>query len=159
LNNPRAKYLLVGGYAVASHGQPRFTKDLDVWIDSTVNNADAVDSALKAIGEPLRDVTVADLTRTGLILQMGVPPNRIDLFASVDGVAFADAYESRQEAPYGDQTIRVIGRAHLIQNKRTAGRPTSEMSLDRQGLEAGRRVHKSLSWGAIRSTHSWRSSF
>lgn len=72
LNNPRAKYLLVGGYAVASHGQPRFTKDLDVWIESTVENADAVYSALTSFCAPLQDVTAADLTRAGLILQIGV---------------------------------------------------------------------------------------
>jgi hypothetical protein len=72
LNNARAKYLLVGGYAVAFHGQPRFTKDLDVWIESTVENADAVYSALTSFCAPLQDVTAADLTRTGLILQIGV---------------------------------------------------------------------------------------
>ncbi len=130
LNENNARYLLVGGYAVAFHAQPRFTKELDLWVKPAVVNAESVFSALRSFGAPLANVTPADLSRPGLILQIGIPPNRIDLITSIAGVDFEEAWAARQDTVYGDQSIYVISRKHLIQNKRAAGRPQDLIDAD-----------------------------
>ena len=84
LNAAAARYLLVGGYAVAFHAAPRFTKDLDVWTEPTPANAARVAEALRAFGAPLQDLSLADLERAGLVFQIGVPPNRIDIVTSTE---------------------------------------------------------------------------
>jgi hypothetical protein len=138
LNESGARYLLVGGYAVALHAQPRFTKDLDLWIGSDSANAIRVYEALRSFGAPLMNVTSRDLAEPGVVLQIGVAPNRVDLMTSIDGVAFEEAWEARGATRYADQEINVIGRAHLIQNKRASGRPQDLIdlqALERQGTE------------------------
>jgi hypothetical protein len=129
LNAADARYLLVGGYAVAFHGQPRFTKDLDVWTEPDITNAGRVHDALRSFGAPLQDLTPADLARPGTVFQIGVPPNRIDIVTGIDGVAFPDAWTGRATTTYGDQPVPVIGRFHLIQNKRASGRPQDLLDL------------------------------
>lgn len=123
LNDAGARYLLVGGYALAFHARPRFTKDLDIWIDSTPDNAAAVFRALDAFGAPLDSLREADLATEGIVFQIGIPPNRIDILTSIDGVRFADAWPARVASTYGAQPIHVIGRDHLRQNKLASGRP------------------------------------
>lgn len=123
LNEAGARYLLVGGYAVAFHAEPRFTKALDVWTEPDEINAPRVYDGLRRFGAPLHELTVADLVRVGTIFQIGVPPNRIDVITAVDGVAFAEAWPEHVETRYGDVAVTVIGRRHLIQNKRATGRP------------------------------------
>jgi len=133
LNDAGVKYLLIGGYAVAFHSQPRFTKDLDIWVEATVENADRVFAALKTFGAPLANLTSADLTQPDLIFQIGVPPNRIDVLTSIDGVMFTEAWNAHEQTTYGDQSVPVINRTHLIQNKRASGRPQD--LLDIKSLE------------------------
>ena len=123
LNEAGARYLLVGGYAVAFHAEPRFTKDLDVWTEPGADNAPRVYEGLRRFGAPLHELTIADLVRAGTIFQIGVPPNRIDVITAIDGVEFPEAWPERVETQYGDATVTVIGRRHLIQNKRASGRP------------------------------------
>ena len=135
LNAAEARYLLVGGYAVAFHAQPRFTKDLDVWTEPTPENATRVLAALRAFGAPVGDLTAEDLARPGIVFQMGVPPNRIDIVTAIDGVSFAEAWPGRSATTYGDQPVPVIGKADLIRNKRASGRPQD--LLDVASLEAG----------------------
>lgn len=135
LNAAGASYLLVGGYAVAFHAEPRFTKDLDVWTDPDPANATRVLEALRRFGAPLHDLTVADLERAGTVFQIGVPPNRIDIVTAIDGVGFPEAWSGRAETTYGEQTVPVIGRRHLVQNKRASGRPQD--LLDLEVLERG----------------------
>lgn len=135
LNAAAARYLLVGGYALAVHAQPRFTKDLDVWVEPTPENAARVHAALADFGAPLTDLRLSDLSTAGLIFQIGIPPNRIDILTAIDGVAFADAWPSRLAAAYGDQSITVIGKAELIRNKRATGR--AQDALDADVLERG----------------------
>jgi len=129
LNAAEARYLLVGGYAVAFHAQPRFTKDLDVWTAPAPDNAERVYSALRHFGAPLHELTVADLARPGTIFQIGVPPNRIDIVTAIDGVEFPEAWPERAATTYGDQPVPVIGRRHLVQNKRASGRPQDLLDL------------------------------
>ncbi len=130
LNAAGARYLLVGGYAVAFHAEPRFTKDLDVWTEPSGANAARVHQALQAFGAPLQDLTDDDLGRAGLVFQIGVPPNRIDIVTSIDGVEFAEAWPGHAETTYGDQAVPVIGRAELIRNKRASGRPQDLLDLE-----------------------------
>jgi hypothetical protein len=129
LNAAGARYLLVGGYAVAFHAQPRFTKDLDVWTEPEPSNAPLVYEALRRFGAPLGELTTADLSRAGTIFQIGVPPNRIDIVTSIDGVSFGEAWPDRAQTTYGAEPVPVIGRRHLVQNKRASGRPQDLLDL------------------------------
>jgi len=131
-----AEYLLVGGYALAVHTSPRFTKDLDVWVDASAENAERVWNALVAFGAPLGELSRADLATPGVVFQIGVPPNRIDVLTAIDGVAFREAWAERLETTYGDVKISVIGRRHLVLNKRASGRPQDLVDAD--ALERGR---------------------
>lgn len=134
LNAAGAEYLLVGGYALAVHAAPRFTKDLDVWVNPTAGNAPRVMAALRAFGAPLGELSEADLTTPGIVFQMGLPPNRIDLLTSIDGVRFPEAWPSRVVTEYGGAPLPVIGREALIANKRASARPQD--LVDVQTLEA-----------------------
>jgi hypothetical protein len=135
LNAAGARYLLVGGYAVAYHAQPRFTKDLDIWVDSDPANAARVYEALSRFGAPLQDLAQADLEHPGTVFQIGVPPNRIDVVTAIDGVLFHEAWPERTETTYGEQTVPVIGLRHLIQNKRASGRPQDLLDLEILGRD------------------------
>lgn len=130
LNDAKARYLMVGGYAVSFHAEPRFTKDLDVWVEPTSANAAAVRTALAAFGAPMSGVSEEDLSRPGIVVQVGVPPNRIDIVTSIDGVGFEQAWAGRVDAVYGDVPIQVIGRRELIQNKRACARPQDLLDVD-----------------------------
>lgn len=131
LSAARVKYLLVGGYALALHGLPRFTKDLDIWIEPTIANAERALSALKAFGAPRYQLDAKTLARGEVVLQIGVAPNRIDLLTRIDGVSFKAAWPERVEVPYGRQPVQVIGRRHLIKNKRATGRPQDLVDVER----------------------------
>ncbi|MFL5300593.1 MAG: hypothetical protein ACJ79R_09660 [Anaeromyxobacteraceae bacterium] len=130
MNAAGAEYLLVGGYALAYHHAPRSTGDLDVWIRSTPENAARVLRALASFGAPLSEVTAQDLSTPGLVFQMGVRPCRIDVLTAIDGVAFEDAWAERVESRYADQPLHVIGRRHLLVNKRASGRPQDLLDAD-----------------------------
>ena len=123
LNDANAEYLLVGGYAFAFHAYPRFTKDLDVLVRASSDNARKVYHALAVFGAPLDDFDQEELTDEEVVFQIGVPPNRIDILTSISGVSFSDAWKERLEDTYGDQPIHIIGRRHLLENKLAAGRP------------------------------------
>jgi hypothetical protein len=129
LNAAGADFLVVGGYALAVHGHPRFTKDLDVWVRADAQNAQRVWAALDRFGAPLGTLTVQDLATPGIVFQMGLPPNRVDILTGIDGVAFAGAWEHKIEATYGDQPVRVIGLDDLILNKLASGRPQDVLDV------------------------------
>lgn len=114
---------MVGGYAVAFHARPRYTKDLDLWLEPTLANAERAWKALAAFGAPLQGLRPEDLTRPETVFQIGLAPNRIDLLTELLGVDFAAAWERRATTTYGDCSIPVLSRADLIHNKRTVGRP------------------------------------
>jgi len=122
-NAHSVEYLIVGAHALAAHGHIRATKDLDVWI-----------RALTAFGTPLQDLTGDDLVQPGLIFQIGVPPVRIDLVTSIDGVTFSEAWPARVQTAFADQPVAVLSREHLIRNKRASGR-TQDLA-DAEWLEA-----------------------
>ena len=123
LNEAEAEFLIVGGYALAVHGVPRFTKDLDVWVRADEANANRVWHALDSFGAPFGDLRVEDLASPGIVFQMGVPPNRIDIITGIDGIGFDEAWKRRLSSAYGDQPVKVIGFEDLIRNKEATGRP------------------------------------
>jgi hypothetical protein len=123
LNAADARFLVVGGYAVGVHGRPRATKDLDLWIEASADNAKKVMRALQDFGSPVGDLTEADLESPGTGFKMGEPPSRIDLLTHIEGVLFEDAWPRRIDTSFGSVRCAVIGRADLLANKRAAGRP------------------------------------
>jgi hypothetical protein len=123
LSEEGVEFLIVGAYALAAHGLPRATGDLDIWIRRSPANADRARRALQRFGAPLAELTAEDLLRPQLVFQIGVAPRRIDILTSIDGVEFDDAWADRQSVAVEGLTLPVIGRAHLIQNKKAVGRP------------------------------------
>jgi hypothetical protein len=116
------RFLVVGAYALAHHGRPRATGDLDVWVDPTPWNAPRVMGALAAFGAPLGDVTEADFARPGVVFQIGVPPGRIDILTELTGLTFQEAWPGRESGRFGELTVDFIGRDAFIRNKRATGR-------------------------------------
>lgn len=123
LSEAGAEYLVVGAHALAAHGTPRATGDLDLWVRPSEENATRVWSALIRFGAPLEGLREADLTEQDLVIQIGVPPVRIDLLTSVSGLTFEPVWAERIEVEIDGLTVPVIGRRALIVNKRAAGRP------------------------------------
>ena len=122
-NSRDARAVIVGAHAVAFHAKPRYTKDLDVLVESSVENARRILDALKDFGFENVGLEIEDFTEPGRIIQLGYPPNRIDLMTSIDGVAFSEVWTGRVEGKYGNTKVFFIGRPELIRNKRASGRP------------------------------------
>ena len=122
LNVSRVRYLVVGGYAVALHGHPRYTKDLDVWIDCTPANAKRMVRAFAKFGFESLGVKAADFEKPDRMVQMGVPPNRIDVLTSLAGVDFAACFKKRVIVEIDGVPVNFIDMEHLKINKRAAGR-------------------------------------
>jgi hypothetical protein len=119
-----ARFMVVGAYAVGVHGRPRATKDLDVWVEPSVENAPRVITALLDFGAPLMGLTAKDLETPGTGLQVGREPLRIDVLTKVSGPTFAEAWSSHIEAQFSEGVrCPVIGLDALLANKRAAGRP------------------------------------
>ena len=123
LNAERAEYLVVGGYAVGAHGLPRATKDIDLWVRPTAENAARVFRALARFGAPSHGRTISDFLVKGTVYPIGVPPQRIDILTAIDGVEFDDAWPERISSEMGGVPAPVIGRSALLRNKRASGRP------------------------------------
>jgi len=132
LLSARARFLVVGAHAVAVHGVPRATGDLDVWIDSHAENIPRVWAALVRFGAPVETlgVTIRDLAIPGMIVQIGFPPRRIDVMTSVTGIAFEDAWAGRVTHRVDELEVPFIGRAALLENKRATGRPKDLADID-----------------------------
>ena len=116
------RFLIVGAYALALHGRPRATGDLDVWVEASPDNAARVMQALASFGAPLSDVSVDDFSRPGVTFQIGVAPGRIDILTELTGLTFAEAWPGRMRRPFGEIEVDFIGRADFIHNKRATGR-------------------------------------
>lgn len=116
------EYLVVGAYALAAHGVPRATGDLDCWIRRTEENAARTMRALQAFGAPTVDFTIEDLLEPDLIFQIGVEPRRIDILTSIDGVHFDEAWQHHIVARIDEIDVPVVGLRELIKNKRSVGR-------------------------------------
>ncbi|MEX0879704.1 MAG: nucleotidyltransferase [Thermoanaerobaculia bacterium] len=116
------EFLVVGAHALAAHGVPRATGDIDIWVRATPDNADRVLSALTRFGAPLFDLSRDDLTRAGTVFQIGHPPSRIDILSSISGMAFEAAWPRRLLVEIEGISVPVLAREDFITNKRAAGR-------------------------------------
>ncbi len=123
LNQHGVEYLLIGGYALAIHGHPRYTGDMDIWVRPERLNAEKVIAVLHAFGFGVLDLSLEDFIRPGNIIQLGYPPLRIDLITQPDGVDFPGSYTRRLEVEYDGLILPVIGLEDFKQNKAASGRP------------------------------------
>lgn len=130
-----ARFIVVGAHAMAVHGVPRATGDLDVWIDRGDENVDRVWSALAKFGAPVQalGITKSDLRSPGVVVQIGLPPRRIDLMTEITGVDFDDAWRSRVVHQVGALDVPFLGRGELLRNKRALGRLRDLADLESLG--------------------------
>lgn len=127
-----ARFLVVGAHALAVHGIPRTTGDLDVWVEPSAENARRVWRALAAFGAPLNEWRVgeADFALPDVVVQLGLPPYRIDVMTSITGVTFAEAWDGRLDGHLLDVPVPFIGRDAFIRNKRATGRERDKRDID-----------------------------
>jgi len=122
LNEHNVRYLIIGGYAVAFHGHPRYTKDLDVWIELNRRNAANILKALTQFGFGSLGLTEDDFLEPDQIIQLGYPPSRIDILTTLEGVDFEDCYASKVITTIDDIPMNFIDLENLKKNKKAAGR-------------------------------------
>lgn len=122
LNEHKVEYLIVGGYALAFHGAPRFTGDIDIFVQPTSHNAARVLEALAIFGFRFPNLTPNDFEKPNKVVQLGLPPVRIDIITSISGVSWEEAASAREPGTFGDVSVYYIGRREYIKNKRSAGR-------------------------------------
>jgi hypothetical protein len=130
-NEEKVEYLVIGAYALAAHGLPRATGDIDLWINREQQNVHKVWRALEKFGAPLTNLKENDLCNPEVVYQIGVAPNRIDILTSIDAVEFHEAWRQRIEVNIEGLSVSVISRPHLIANKKTVGRPQDLVDIDR----------------------------
>lgn len=129
-NANNVKYLIIGGYAVVQYAEPRYTKDLDIWISTNKENASAVFKALKEFGAPLEGMTEADFSEEGYFYQMGRPPMRVDILMGIPGVTFDHAWQRRVEVDFDGLVVKFISREDLITAKKASDRPQDRIDAD-----------------------------
>ena len=121
-NSNKVEYIIVGGYALAFHGAPRYTGDIDIYVKPEAGNAEQIMSALEEFGFGSVGLSAADFEKPGQVIQLGVPPVRIDIITSIGGVSWEEAFADRVAGRYGDIMVHYIGRKQFIKNKRFVGR-------------------------------------
>lgn len=123
-------YMIVGGYAVAFHGYPRFTKDIDIFFDASPENVARLRSVLIAFGFNEEDLPQESFTAADTVLSFGIAPTRVDLLNDIDGMRFADAKSNVVRGTYGAVQVAFIGRDDLIRNKRASAREQDRVDID-----------------------------
>lgn len=136
LNSRNVEYLIVGAFALAFHGVPRATGDIDILVRSSPDNAVRVEKALVAFGFTSLGLSASDFMRPEQVIQLGHPPNRIDLLTSISGVTFEEAWGTRVDDQLYGIPVRFIGREALIRNKRATGRTQDKADLEALGVES-----------------------
>jgi hypothetical protein len=122
-NDKKVSYLVVGGYAVMKYAEPRYTKDIDLWIKANQANAASVFEALRNFGAPLAGLTEDDFAHEGFFYQMGVPPVRVDILMSIPGLSFDEAWERRVAVDLEGISVPFVSKRDLITSKLASGRP------------------------------------
>ncbi|HEY0614481.1 MAG TPA: hypothetical protein VGC96_07560 [Candidatus Elarobacter sp.] len=130
-NAAKVDYLLIGGRAYSFYDQPRYTKDYDLWIRPTPENARRAFAALARFGAPLEAVGADDLIDPESYYAMGIPPNRIDVLNTIDGITFDEAWPQRVQGRHGEEVMWIIGVDDLIKNKRAVGRATDLADIEK----------------------------
>ena len=130
LSAAEVRFLIVGAHAVIHHSVPRYTKDLDVWVEPTPANAPRVHRALAAFGAPLAGVSLSDFEAPGTIFQIGQPLTRVDILTSIEALTFGGCWERSVATSFGGVPIRVLGIDDLITNKRAVARPQDLLDVE-----------------------------
>jgi hypothetical protein len=125
-----AEFLIVGAHALAAHGRPRATGDLDIWVRPTAENARLVWRALVDFGAPLHELSLDDLSTPGVVFQIGIAPARIDILTSATGLEFETAWSRRQIIEVEERKLPFLSREDLIRNKAAVGRPRDLADID-----------------------------
>ncbi len=129
-NDNNVRYLVIGGYAVVQYAEPRYTKDLDVWISTDSKNAESVYKALVEFGAPISELAVKDFSEEGYFFQMGVPPVRVDVLMGIPGVQFEDCWKRHVEINFDGLKVNFISKEDLIVAKHASGRPQDLIDAD-----------------------------
>ena len=135
LNAHEVKFMIVGGYALAFHGVPRFTGDIDVFVKPDYENAKRIINALAEFGFSSLDLTIDDFQDQNKVIQLGLPPVRIDIITSISGVTWEEADASKEPGLFGDVSVSYIGKKQFIINKRATGRKKDLADLEALGEE------------------------
>ena len=130
LNRHRIQYCIVGAYAVAFHARPRYTKDIDILIEVSKDNACKMIQALDEFGFGDLELTEEDFLKEGLIIQLGYEPVRIDLLTTISGCTFKEIWDHKKFGDYGDEKVIFFGKEELIKSKKAAGRKQDEADLE-----------------------------
>jgi predicted nucleotidyltransferase len=131
LNAAGVRYLIVGGYAVMVYTEPRYTKDLDIWIEPTESNARKLLAALVRFGVPIKGVGPSDFTEPEVFFQIGVDPVRVDIMTSVPGLDFNPAWDRKLAVDFGGETAPVLSRADVLASKKATGRARDRRDVKR----------------------------
>jgi hypothetical protein len=121
---------VIGGYALAHHGHPRYTKDLDIWIDLEEGNANNVVQALRDFGFASLELKTEDFLEPDTVIQLGYPPSRIDLLLGLKGALFKECFSNRHIEIIDGVQVNVIDRTNLVRLKQEAGRPQDLADID-----------------------------
>lgn len=132
-NAHQVDFLIIGGYALAFHGAPRYTGDIDIFVRPEAANAQRILAALDEFGFGSVNLTAGDFEDPNKVVQLGVPPVRVDIMTSLTGVSWEDAFAGRVQGKYGDIPVSYIGREQLIANKREMGRKKDLADLEALG--------------------------
>lgn len=129
LNEFKVRFLIIGGYAYSAHAEPRYTKDIDIWVDPSQSNARKVFACLKKFGAPVSTLVAKNFTDPGFLLIFGKEPNRVDILNHLAGLSFANAYKQSIKIKIGKCSIRIVSLEHLIKLKQIANRPQDKLDL------------------------------
>lgn len=130
LNKHKVRYCIIGAFAVAFYAKPRYTKDLDLFIDPSVDNSKKIVKALNDFGFKSLKLSAADFRNKGQIIQLGFEPLRVDILTSLKGCSFDRVWKNRAVGNYGNEKVFIIGIQELIRTKRLSGRPLDKIDLD-----------------------------
>ena len=134
-NVHKVEYMIVGGYALAYHGAPRYTGDIDIYVKPDSQNTELIMKALADFGFSSVGLTVEDFENPDKVIQLGVPPVRVDIITSISGVLWKDAFSGCVDGKYGDVQVKYIGLNEFIINKRTIGRKKDLSDLEALGKD------------------------
>ncbi len=134
-NVHKVEYIIVGGYALAYHGAPRYTGDIDIYVKPDPQNAGQIMKALADIGFSSVGLTIKDFENPDKVIQLGVPPVRVDIITSISGVSWKDAFSGCVDGKYGNVPVKYIGLNEFIINKRTTGRKKDLSDLEALGKD------------------------
>ncbi len=129
-NKERARYCIIGAYAVAFYAKPRYTKDMDILIDPTLKNAKRILKALNKFGFRRSNLSLTDFSQKGKVIQLGYEPVRVDILTSIEGVTFKSIWKNKARGTYGNTHVFFIGLNELIRNKKASKRKQDDADLD-----------------------------